>query len=458
MTASKPAAPAADCSTICCASPTTALVLAQRLGEWVGKGPVLEEDIASTNVGLDLLGQARCGSRTPARSRRSTERRSGAARTSSRISATAASSATCCSSSSRTATTRDTIARQFLFDQWHVLLLGQLDALARCAHRGHRRQGGEGSALSRRALGRLGRPAGRRHRQTSHARMQAAIDALWMYTGEMFAVDATERALIDAGDRRRWRGAATAVAVVGATRCSTRRRSSFPPTRSCRARARAAASRVCTPSICRGCSPRCRCCRARMPGRAMVTRQRNAPRAVQRAATRGRRRALDAIWRALGGVVDPEIPIVSIVELGIVRGVARASDGMGRDALRRRIRDARRRASSKRTFARRSERRSARTCASSPRCRPHGRPTGSRPKARPQAARSRHRAAARGDTREPCRRTRSTFRRPREPRALPELRLVADDASSRASARRHARRSTGAPSASSRSTTSSRTD
>ncbi|MGE5169523.1 MAG: Phenylacetic acid catabolic protein, partial [Rudaea sp.] len=35
------------------------LVLAQRLGEWVGKGPVLEEDIASTNVALDLLGQAR---------------------------------------------------------------------------------------------------------------------------------------------------------------------------------------------------------------------------------------------------------------------------------------------------------------------------------------------------------------------------------------------------------------
>src|SRR5437899_9117803 len=37
----------------------TDLVLAQRLGEWVGHGPVLEEDIALTNVGLDLLGQAR---------------------------------------------------------------------------------------------------------------------------------------------------------------------------------------------------------------------------------------------------------------------------------------------------------------------------------------------------------------------------------------------------------------
>src|SRR3954463_9052904 len=35
------------------------LVLAQRLGEWVGKGPVLEEDLALTNVALDLLGQAR---------------------------------------------------------------------------------------------------------------------------------------------------------------------------------------------------------------------------------------------------------------------------------------------------------------------------------------------------------------------------------------------------------------
>src|SRR5665213_391176 len=35
------------------------LVLAQRLCEWVGKGPALEEDIALANVGLDLLGQAR---------------------------------------------------------------------------------------------------------------------------------------------------------------------------------------------------------------------------------------------------------------------------------------------------------------------------------------------------------------------------------------------------------------
>ena len=36
-----------------------ALVLAQRLGEWAGRAPVLEEDVALTNIALDLLGQAR---------------------------------------------------------------------------------------------------------------------------------------------------------------------------------------------------------------------------------------------------------------------------------------------------------------------------------------------------------------------------------------------------------------
>jgi ring-1,2-phenylacetyl-CoA epoxidase subunit PaaC len=36
-----------------------ALILAQRLGEWGGHGPILEEDISLTNTALDLLGQAR---------------------------------------------------------------------------------------------------------------------------------------------------------------------------------------------------------------------------------------------------------------------------------------------------------------------------------------------------------------------------------------------------------------
>jgi ring-1,2-phenylacetyl-CoA epoxidase subunit PaaC len=37
----------------------TTLILSQRNAEWCGHGPVLEQDIAITNISLDLLGQAR---------------------------------------------------------------------------------------------------------------------------------------------------------------------------------------------------------------------------------------------------------------------------------------------------------------------------------------------------------------------------------------------------------------
>ena len=37
----------------------SALVIAQRNSEWCGHGPVLEQDIALTNIALDLIGQAR---------------------------------------------------------------------------------------------------------------------------------------------------------------------------------------------------------------------------------------------------------------------------------------------------------------------------------------------------------------------------------------------------------------
>lgn len=37
----------------------TSLILGQRLAEWCGHGPVIEEDIALTNIALDLIGQAR---------------------------------------------------------------------------------------------------------------------------------------------------------------------------------------------------------------------------------------------------------------------------------------------------------------------------------------------------------------------------------------------------------------
>ena len=35
------------------------LILGHRLSEWAGHGPILEQDIAMSNIGLDLIGQAR---------------------------------------------------------------------------------------------------------------------------------------------------------------------------------------------------------------------------------------------------------------------------------------------------------------------------------------------------------------------------------------------------------------
>ncbi|MEV7976890.1 1,2-phenylacetyl-CoA epoxidase subunit PaaC [Streptomyces sp. NPDC086519] len=50
---------AAELAARCLALGDDALVLAQRLAEWVTRAPELEEEMALANIGLDLLGQAR---------------------------------------------------------------------------------------------------------------------------------------------------------------------------------------------------------------------------------------------------------------------------------------------------------------------------------------------------------------------------------------------------------------
>ncbi len=173
------------------------LILAQHLGEWIGHGPVLEEDIALTNVGLDLLGQSRLWfayageveARITGRGRSEDElaflRDSAAYRNLLLVEQPNGNYA-------------QTMARQFYFDTWHQLLLAQLvhsrDArIAAIAAKGWK----EVRYHVERSSGwviRLGDGT-----DESHARMQAAIDDLWMYTGEMFEADATERTLIAEG-------------------------------------------------------------------------------------------------------------------------------------------------------------------------------------------------------------------------------------------------------------------
>ena len=173
------------------------LILAQRLGEWVGHGPILEEDIAQTNVGLDLLGQARMWlsyageveARFEPRGRDEDElafmRTSGDFRNLLIVEQPNGNFA-------------DTTARQFLFDAWHLPLLRVLARSSDAQVAGIAAKAAKEAAYHVERSGdwviRLGDGT-----DESHAKIQSAIDDLWMYTGEMFIADAIEVELIDAG-------------------------------------------------------------------------------------------------------------------------------------------------------------------------------------------------------------------------------------------------------------------
>lgn len=170
-----------------------AVILAQRLSQWCGHGPALEEDIALTNVALDLIGQARMwyayASELDAEGRDEDQlaflRDTRAFRNALLVEQPNGSYA-------------DTVVRQFYFDAWHGVLLQRLmcssdariAAIAAKAEKEARYHLRRSSEL----VVRLG--DGTAH---SHALMQAAVDDLWMYTGELFMPDEVDRAMHDMG-------------------------------------------------------------------------------------------------------------------------------------------------------------------------------------------------------------------------------------------------------------------
>jgi ring-1,2-phenylacetyl-CoA epoxidase subunit PaaC len=192
------------------------LILAQRLGEWVGHGPVLEEDIAQTNVGLDLLGQARLWF---AYAGEVEARFAGAGRSEDALAflREGGEFRNLLLVEQPNGNYADTTARQFYFDAWHRLLLAKLSHSrdARIAEIAAKAEKEVMYHAERSAdwVIRLGDGT-----DESHAKMQAAIDDMWMYAGEMFDPDATDTALADEGigcDLRAlapaWRGAVGSV-------------------------------------------------------------------------------------------------------------------------------------------------------------------------------------------------------------------------------------------------------
>ncbi len=169
------------------------LVLGHRVSEWCGHAPVLEEDIALANVALDLIGQTQMWLGLAAESE-------GQGR-----------------SADDLAMHRDvwdfrnvllveqpnrdfghTLMRQCLFDHWH---LAQLDAL--CAS-GEARVAEIAAKAVKEVRYHAERTADLVIRlgdgsEESHARMQAALDRLWPYLGELFTDDAVDQAMAEAG-------------------------------------------------------------------------------------------------------------------------------------------------------------------------------------------------------------------------------------------------------------------
>jgi ring-1,2-phenylacetyl-CoA epoxidase subunit PaaC len=170
-----------------------ALILSQQLSQLCGKGPALEEDMALTNVALDLLGQTRMwyGYATELEGQGRSEDDLAFMRD--------APALRCCMLVEQpNGNYADTMVRQFYFDTWHYfLMLGLLKStdarIAEIAEKSikevtyHLRRSGD-------LIVRLGDGSAE-----SHAKTQAAADQLWMYTGEMFIYDAIDNAMAEQG-------------------------------------------------------------------------------------------------------------------------------------------------------------------------------------------------------------------------------------------------------------------
>ncbi len=160
-----------------------ALILSHRLSQWCGHGPALEEDIALTNVALDLIGQAQfwlgLAGELEGAGRSADDlayrRDAGAFRNALLV-------------ERPNGDYGHTLMRQYLFDAWHAEALAALTRSSdvRFAEIAAKAEKEVAYHLDRSAELVIALGDGTAE---SHARMQAALDALWSYAGELFVGD-----------------------------------------------------------------------------------------------------------------------------------------------------------------------------------------------------------------------------------------------------------------------------
>ncbi len=170
-----------------------ALILGQRVSAWCGHAPALEEDIAMANVGLDLIGQAKLWLALAGE----VEEKGRSA-----------------DDLAFLRDTRDfqnvllveqpngdygqTLMRQFLFDAWH---LPMLKALRQSADKRIAEIAEKAAKEADYHLDRSGDLVIRLGDGTaeSRAKMQAALDALYPFAGELTAADAVDETIAAEG-------------------------------------------------------------------------------------------------------------------------------------------------------------------------------------------------------------------------------------------------------------------
>ncbi len=282
----------------------TCLILGQRLAEWCGHAPVLEEDIALANIGArpDRPGARAAHARRPARAARAYDEDQLAFLRDERDYLQR--------DPRRAAARRLRLHRAAQRDDGH-LASADVGAAARVERRRagrHRRQGGEGSALPPAARRRLGGAAGRRHRRIGAPHARRARRAVALHAPSC----STPTRSMPRPRPTAWARAGTRCASRGWPRCgacSTRPSSRCRPTR----RSAAPASAACTASTWATSWPRCSTCSARIPGA-----RGDAVSTAMRATAQSSDARLGA---CCDGVLDPEVPALSVRDLGIVRDV-----------------------------------------------------------------------------------------------------------------------------------------
>lgn len=169
------------------------LILGQRLSALCGHGPSLEEDIATTNVALDLIGQAQNWLSHAGEME-------GEGRDSDSLAyfRDAHEFRNLVLVEQPNGHFGDTMARQFYFDVWHYLLLSQLiessdETIAGIAGKSIKevRYHVERSCDW---VVRLGDGT-----SESHEKMQAALERQWPYVGELFEAGPHHARLVEAG-------------------------------------------------------------------------------------------------------------------------------------------------------------------------------------------------------------------------------------------------------------------